>query len=69
LFYLRHSSPWLDFRIYLATALHLISAPVSLRRALLMLPHGEELLVQAEASGTDSPEFEMHLMIAGNNRQ
>jgi lipopolysaccharide/colanic/teichoic acid biosynthesis glycosyltransferase len=69
LYYVRHASPWLDMRIYFATVLHLFSAPVPLRRALLMLPHGEELLVQAEASGVDAADFEMLFVIAGNNRQ
>ena len=69
LYYVRHSSPWLDFRIYLATALHLLSAPVPLRQALLMLPHGEELEMQAELPSPDSVEFEMIYVMAGNNQQ
>ncbi len=69
LYYVRHSSPWLDFRIYLATALHLLSAPVPLRRALLMLPHGEELEMEAELPSPDSVEFEMIYVMAGNNQQ
>jgi lipopolysaccharide/colanic/teichoic acid biosynthesis glycosyltransferase len=69
LYYVCRASPWLDLRIYLATVLHLFSAPVPLRRALLMLPHGEELLIQAEASGEEAADFEMRLVIAGSNQQ
>ena len=69
LFYVRHSSPWLDLRIYLATVLHLISAPVPLRRGLLLLPHGEQLQVHAEASGADPADLGIQFVMAGNTRQ
>jgi lipopolysaccharide/colanic/teichoic acid biosynthesis glycosyltransferase len=69
LYYVRHSSPWLDVRVYLATALHIISAPVPLRRALLMLPRGEQLPIQSEASGEDITGYEIMLGLAGNNPQ
>jgi lipopolysaccharide/colanic/teichoic acid biosynthesis glycosyltransferase len=69
LYYVRHSSPWLDLRIYLATALHLISAPVPLRRGLLLLPHGEQLQAQSETSGEGLAESRIQLVMAGTNRQ
>jgi lipopolysaccharide/colanic/teichoic acid biosynthesis glycosyltransferase len=68
LHYVRHSNPWLDFRIYIATALHLLSAPVPLRRGLLMLPHGEDFETSSELFGSDSVEFEMRYVMAGNNQ-
>jgi lipopolysaccharide/colanic/teichoic acid biosynthesis glycosyltransferase len=48
LYYVRQASPWLDVQIYLATALHLFSAPVPLRRSLLLLPFGDQLLPYSE---------------------
>jgi lipopolysaccharide/colanic/teichoic acid biosynthesis glycosyltransferase len=53
LYYVRQASPWLDLQIYLATAMHLFSAPVPLRRSLLMLPFGDQLLSAAEAGSED----------------
>ena len=69
LFYVRYANPWLDLRIYLATALHLFSAPVPLRRALFLLPYGDQLNIQSEPTGVDGPEFEMVYIMAGNNQQ
>ena len=69
LFYVRHSSPWLDLRIYLATVLHLVSAPVPLRRGLLLLPHGVHLQVQTDASGADPADLGIVFVMAGNTRQ
>ena len=69
LYYVRHSSPWLDMRIYLATMLHLSSAPVPLRRGLLLLPHGEQLQIDADASGADSADLGIRFVMAGNTRQ
>jgi lipopolysaccharide/colanic/teichoic acid biosynthesis glycosyltransferase len=59
LYYVCHSNPWLDFRIYLATALHLLSTPAPLRRGLLLLPHGDEPDREAELPGPGGVEFGM----------
>lgn len=66
LFYVRHASPWLDLRIYLATAMHLISAPVPLRRTLLMLPHGEHLTQPQDVVASEQLEFPVRLAMAGS---
>jgi lipopolysaccharide/colanic/teichoic acid biosynthesis glycosyltransferase len=41
LFYVRYRNPWLDFRLILATALHMVGVPYALLGKLLRLPAGE----------------------------
>jgi lipopolysaccharide/colanic/teichoic acid biosynthesis glycosyltransferase len=59
-YYVENLSFWLDCRILLATVLHICRVPVSLRRIVFAIPHGEPVertLADAPQQTSPMPEF------------
>ena len=63
LYYVQHCNPWLDFRLVLATALHMLCISHELVARVLFLPRGEpveaaykELVAQSRRLASSTPE-------------